>query len=337
MVDYIEKRDRFREFYADHIQAINSAERSFRNLLNLLLSSSQEFITPKIQGRVKDRNGCIEKFNLKYRKEVEKSKKDYEIKDFITDLIGVRVVCHYESDIDKVVSILRSNFETVDFSDKTSELLAKRDSFGYKGIHLDLRLNEQRLHLPEYSRIAHFQFEVQVRSIVQDAWSEVDHKLKYKNSLSDRLQRRVTNLAALFELADREFDAIRAETIDEIEAKIKQDVREIKERINVFNVLSFLSPKFPEHHFEDYKIEGFIYEILAMKELSIGDFKVAFDEHYTCVMKYRSYLEDYGERMNPFTIIRHILYLNNSRTFKSILFDLQRDNFDMWLTTYEAP
>lgn len=334
MIAFIDKKENFKEFYATNYNHILSAEKSFRNLIHLLLSNTDTFTTPKIISRIKDRNECIEKFNLKYRGEVEKSKKDYEIVDFITDIIGIRIICHYESDIEKVVEILKSNFETIEITDKTFQLQRKNDTFGYKGVHLDLKLDKQRSKFTEYKQICDFQFEVQVRSIVQDAWSEVDHKLKYKKSLSDKLQRRVIALAALFEMADREFDAIKHETQSEIEEKVNEDENLLlKEPLFIGNLLNLLRQEFKDFTFEDYKIEGFLIEILDLKSITIGDLKKIFEAHLEKINNYKKFREEYyGDKMNPYTVIRHLLYLNNSRTFQSLLFDMQRENFNVWLS-----
>lgn len=335
MVDFLEKRENFKEYYAANLIKIASAEKAFKNLIRLLCSNSDLFTEPKIQSRTKDRNECIEKFNLKYRKEVEKSKKNYEIKDFISDLIGIRIICHYESDIENVVEILKYNFDILCITNKTNQLLEKKDSFGYKGVHLDLKLDKSRAKLPEYNLISEFQFEVQVRSIVQDAWSEVDHKLKYKKSLSEKLQRRVINLAALFEMADREFDAIKLETKLEIEEKIKQEQILLKETLNIFTLLNFLGKNFEDFLFEDFKLEGFLGEIMSQKELTYGEFTKAFETHIDYINQYIKFREEnYGDKLNPYTIIRHILYLNNSRIFQSLLFNMQRDNFNNWMANF---
>ena len=76
--------------------------------------------------------------------------------------------------------------------------------FGYKGHHLDLCINDQRATLPEYDQYRDLRFEVQVRSTIQDAWSVLDHKIKYKKSIPHSLRRQINALAALFEIADRE-------------------------------------------------------------------------------------------------------------------------------------
>ena len=83
------------------------------------------------------------------------------------------------------------------------EIEETESEFGYKGLHLDLKLDDERKILPEYVGFGDQQFEVQIRTIVQDAWSEVDHKLKYKKEIPSDIKRRIYRLAALFELADQ--------------------------------------------------------------------------------------------------------------------------------------
>src|SRR5690606_14456225 len=114
-----------------------------------------------------------------------------------------------ETDISKVVKILRDNFEVIEETDKSAELESQENVFGYKGHHLDLRINAKRAVLPEYEKYRDLRFEVQVRSTIQDAWSVLDHKIKYKKSIPHSLKRQINALAALFEIADREFTNIK--------------------------------------------------------------------------------------------------------------------------------
>ncbi len=78
-VSFKDKKESFKEYYVSNLPIFQAAEKSFRNLINLLLSNSPEIVTPKVIGRIKERNECLDKFNLKYRKDLEKSKQDYEI------------------------------------------------------------------------------------------------------------------------------------------------------------------------------------------------------------------------------------------------------------------
>lgn len=331
-IDFETKREEFKEYYANSFSQLESAARSFRQLIHLLLANLDGIEEPKIEARVKKRNECIEKFNLKYRKEIEEKKEDYHIKDYITDLIGVRVVCYYESEIDKVIDHLKASFHVNGITNKSAILTAKTDAFGYKGVHLDLGLNDERKQLDEYRKIKDFVFEVQVRSIVQDAWSVVDHKLKYKKSISQPLQRRVLNLAALFEMADREFDAIRLATAEEIRLGLEQSINPTAdEPLNLFNFMAFVEPRFPDFNFLDFKVEGFIAELNSIESLSIKAFMEMCESNAALIEEYAKHRRDvFKDAMNPFTFIRHALYSTHPRKYVHVLFELQRMNFDAW-------
>ena len=168
----------------------------------------------------------------------------------------------------------------------------------------------------EYTKINEFRFEVQIRTIIQDAWSVLDHKLKYKKSIPGSLKRRINRLAALFEIADAEFTGIRNET-----NKLEQETQEsstIKEEnqnqtLDVFHFLKIAQHKFKEYNFESYKIDGFVEEILSYQpNLTIKQFKEAVEKHFQKIDQYRSFLkEENNNNLNPYTMIRHILYLDN--------------------------
>lgn len=330
--DFFMKKDEFKEYYLNNLLFLSSSERVLRSLISQLLLNSEIIENhPKLIGRVKDKESCIEKFGLKYRKDLEKKSKDYHIKDYITDIIGLRVICIYESDIHLVVDILKENFELISETDKTAELEKKIDVFGYKGVHLDLKMKEDRLKFNEYIKFDGITFEVQVRSIVQDAWSEIDHKIKYKKTISDNIKRRIISLSALFELADREFDSIKRDTKQEIQnMSIGIDVNDV---IDALNIQEFLHKMFDGAVFEDYKIEGFVNEIITYKKIKIKDFQEAFSSQSDTVDKYRKYRMSHGDTMNPYTFVRHVLYSYDNRTFHSILFDNQRNNYTKWISS----
>ena len=102
------------------------------------------------------------------------------IKDKITDFVGIRIICYYEDEIEKIEKIIRENFEVLEKTDKTQEL-KNSNTFGYKGVHLDVKLSSERIKLDEYKTVSQFPVEIQIRTIIQHAWSSLDHKIIYKN------------------------------------------------------------------------------------------------------------------------------------------------------------
>jgi ppGpp synthetase/RelA/SpoT-type nucleotidyltranferase len=330
-----DKKAQFKEYYAASFPLLRSAEKTLRNLVELVIGDLQ-IDEPKVDSRVKDCDECLRKFELKYRNDVERRGGDYEIRNFISDLIGVRVICLYETDIAYVHDILVANFDVIDKTDKTALLIEDVGTFGYKGVHLDLLLKEGRAAFPEYRRFADLRFEVQIRSIVQDAWSEVDHKLKYKRQIPDTLKRRIIRLAALFELADQEFVSVKNETarLQEVAtaARPLAEQHELDDPLDAFSFLSVMQSMYPEYTFDPVKIDGFVDEILSMKrDLTLQEIRNAVQLYGQQIEEYREAVYQAGFSLNPFTAIRHLLYRYSPQLFDDILYPRQRDRFIDWL------
>lgn len=344
-LNFDEEKIRFRDYYNENRPLFVDAVDSYRTLISLLLADNDNFSLPIVNGRVKEREECITKFSVKYQKGCEENKQPYEIKDFITDVIGLRVICFYESDIALVRDLLSNNFKVVSETDKTQVLESHDDTFGYKGLHLDLKLSDVRVGLPEYRRVAKFQFEVQIRTIVQDAWSVLDHKIKYKKSIPPKLKRRINRMAALFELADQEFENIRNETI-ELEKSQTQSSNVVEspamphtsppQPLTSFAFAPIASKHFPTYKFEAYKVDGFVEELLEVDStLNPASLEEILERNTDEISKYADYQQKtYLNRLNPYTTIRHSLYLADKQKYSKLLFDLQRNNFEKWLSSH---
>lgn len=62
--DFDKEKKLFREFYSDNLGLMEGATNSFCTLINALLTHSGGIAISKIEGRVKDKEECIRKFNL---------------------------------------------------------------------------------------------------------------------------------------------------------------------------------------------------------------------------------------------------------------------------------
>ena len=349
-LDFEFEKQVFCDFYNENQGLLDGAKNSFVSLIESLLINSSEIAFSKIEGRVKNRDECIKKFTRKYRSKLESDGNPYQIIDHITDLIGIRVVCLYEDDIVKVKELLCEHLQVVDITDKISQLEKTENSFGYKGLHLDLRLDKQRKELPEYLKIGIYPVEIQIRTIIQDSWSVLDHKIKYKKSIPNGLKRRINSLAALFEVADREFKEIRIATEESIQEEEVPDEQISNESENcgegtlpprftsaVLNAFSFLKIAkhfFKEYDFEPHKVDGFTEEIVSSKpEMTRGKFNYYMRENISQIKEYKRYYERENSPsiLNPFTMIRHCLYLGDKEVFRTMLTNDARSEFDSWL------
>lgn len=349
-LDFENEKNQFREFYDSNYHLLEDAKNSFVALVTALVSHSGAIAVAKVEGRVKDKEECIKKFNVKYRTKLESKGEQYSIEDHISDLIGIRIVCLYEDEIDKVGALLAKHFDFIEVTNKSALVENTEGSFGYKGLHLDLKLGESRRSLPEYAAYAELNLEVQIRTIIQDSWSVLDHKIKYKKSIPNILKRRINTLAALFELADREFREIRDATEEEIrkaDAEPEESTQEPEEgsqpsndagrgsvKLNVFGFLKTARHFFNNYDFQPHKVDGFAHEIAAMEPgITRGKFNLYMRENISKVKRYQVHFEETNtiDKLNPFTIIRHCLYLGNKTNFANILTNRAKESFEAWL------
>lgn len=134
----------------------------------------------------------------------------------ITDQVGVRVITYVDSDVQAVVDLLDDQVVVHDDRDLGQET-ASEGRFGYSSRHL--------LVGPEPTRggngngngadsvLQGHQAAIQIRTVLQHAWAEFEHDIRYKGTVPPEhvleLDRRFTLAAGLLELADREFSTIR--------------------------------------------------------------------------------------------------------------------------------
>lgn len=130
----------------------------------------------------------------------------------ITDLAGVRVIAFLPKTLHAIEKLLSEQFQVIERTDKGQEL-SDQGKFGYQSIHFLVRLAPARAILPEYSSCRDLTAEIQVRTILQHAWAELEHDIQYKSYtvIPKSIRRRFTALAGLLEIADREFQAIQDE------------------------------------------------------------------------------------------------------------------------------
>jgi putative GTP pyrophosphokinase len=134
----------------------------------------------------------------------------------ITDQIGVRVITYVQADVAAVVDLLADQLRILDDRDLGEET-ARQGRFGYGSRHLLVTPDDASP--AAYDELAGLRASIQVRTVLQHAWAEFEHDIRYKGTLpadsAPDLDRRFTLAAGLLELADREFSAIRA-SLDEV-------------------------------------------------------------------------------------------------------------------------
>lgn len=130
----------------------------------------------------------------------------------ITDLAAARVITFLPGVVAQVCDAIDKEFVVLEKTDKAEELMDE-GKFGYHSIHFLVQMASDRVRLPEYKRFAGLTFEIQVRTILQHAWAEMEHDIQYKSVsvIPTAIRRRFIALAGMLEIADREFQALQEE------------------------------------------------------------------------------------------------------------------------------
>jgi predicted RNase H-like nuclease/ppGpp synthetase/RelA/SpoT-type nucleotidyltranferase len=130
----------------------------------------------------------------------------------ITDTIGIRVITYVHSDVSAVAELLGDQVVVKDDRDMGRET-AQEGRFGYASRHLLIGLDAAREGHPSYELMRGYTAQIQIRTVLQHAWAEFEHDIRYKGTMPDEhardFDRRFTLAAGLLELADREFSTIR--------------------------------------------------------------------------------------------------------------------------------
>ncbi|PSV94363.1 hypothetical protein CTN01_07505 [Photobacterium angustum] len=144
----------------------------------------------------------------------------------IQDFAGIRIITYVEDEITTIQRIIEENFDIDEKNSSNKSKALGLDRVGYQSVHYVAKLKEDRLKLPEYKQYEGKCFEIQIRTILQHAWAEIEHDRNYKFSgkLPDELSRRFKILAGVLELADKEFNAI-SKQIDDISASVDEGTR----------------------------------------------------------------------------------------------------------------
>jgi len=141
----------------------------------------------------------------------------------MTDIVGLRVVCLFRSDVEKAKEVIRETFSIIKEDEKRTKM--PKNLFDFAETHFDVKLNtlpDNRLGFDEkgtLKRLSEIVFEIQVRTICEHAWISTSHNLFYKsdNTVPQIIERDFYAINGLFYIADTHFEIIKKESSRSIE------------------------------------------------------------------------------------------------------------------------
>ena len=196
----LEEYGRLLPIYSDMVSIIPERLRSFFEEAGIIVAA--------VESRVKTQSSLEGKLELKGGK--------YSSVYDITDIVGMRVITFYNDDVDKVASVVERLFE-IDWENSVDKRKAHDvDSFGYMSLHYVCRIPESAYNDAAHPEINKIRFEIQIRTVLQHAWANMNHDTGYKSGVEvpKAYLRQLSRLAGMLELADDEFSRIRNDLSD---------------------------------------------------------------------------------------------------------------------------
>ncbi|PWK11618.1 ppGpp synthetase/RelA/SpoT-type nucleotidyltransferase [Tumebacillus permanentifrigoris] len=192
----------------------------FSNKLEVLIQEllkQQGIRVHSITARCKDRKSLQGK--------IARSDGKYSSLSQVTDIVGLRIITYYNDEVDAIAKLVEQEFELDVQNSVDKRELLDPDRFGYLSLHYVVKLPEKRLALTEYARYAGCKAEIQVRSILQHTWAEIEHDMGYKSkqAIPKDIRRSFSRLAGLLEIADLEFAKIR-DSLQEYENDVQEQI-----------------------------------------------------------------------------------------------------------------
>lgn len=172
-------------------------------------------------------------------------------KTAVTDLIGLRVIAYFAGDIDRIAAQLRLHLDISEQKCRDARKELDEDRFGYRSVHLIARLRPSQARGIAVSHLQRRWFEIQVRSILDHAWSEIEHEVVYKAGIEfpSEVRRRFRAVAGSLEVLEHAFAGLAVERdtlLDAYKGRYQRNEAAIERaRFDVARLLAFLEVQRP--------------------------------------------------------------------------------------------
>ncbi|MCY8085980.1 hypothetical protein MOC02_22470 [Bacillus inaquosorum] len=238
--------DDLQKIYLDYLDQIPLLESTGKTIADILRVNSH---VHSVRMRVKHPEHLIEKL---IRKSIEKDEFSFDLSNYkekITDLIGLRVLHLYKDQAQHIDLLIKGYWELAedatiyfrrgDYSDeeinelKEKKYQPKEHPAGYRSWHYLIVCN-----LTKEKTLA----EIQVRTIFEEGWSEIDHKLRYPYNLDNKnLNNQLMVLNRLAGSADEMVNSI-VETLNQFKElnnennASKEEISRLRKKIEQMDV-----------------------------------------------------------------------------------------------------
>jgi GTP pyrophosphokinase len=183
--------DELEKIYQDYILLVPAMEKKAEEIVSQIIDLEG---VHSVRRRVKKPKHLIEKIIRKGRKYADNGINLKTYKKIVTDLIGVRVLHLFKDDWIKIHEEIKSLWETKE----TPQINVRRGDYSLEALRESIKEYDCDIIVREHGyRSVHYLvgssisderevlIEIQVRTVFEEAWSEIDHIIRYPYDINN--------------------------------------------------------------------------------------------------------------------------------------------------------
>lgn len=192
----------WREILSPYDLAVRELVVKFEHLIYEYRNQGQYSPIEQVTGRVKTIASILDKAQKKHIP-------TDEIEERMTDIAGVRIICQFVEDIQKVVDIIRTRTDMEIVSER--DYVNHKKESGYRSYHIIVLYEVQTTKGSRKINV-----EIQIRTLAMNFWSTIEYSLqyKYKKNIPEHVSEKLSNVANAIILLDNEMSSVRSEIMD---------------------------------------------------------------------------------------------------------------------------
>lgn len=241
----------WKEILSPYEQAVDELLVKFNHIIMQYKSMGKYSPIESVTGRVKTVSSIIDKLQKKH---IPMDR----IVEEMDDIAGIRIMCQFREDIEKVVEIIRGRQDMRIREEK--DYIAHAKPSGYQSYHVILDYDVYTV-----NGCATIQAEIQIRTMAMNFWSTIEHSLqyKYRKGIPDDIRVKLKNAADATLALDREMSYVRGEIMDaqnsfNIKANIVSEII-----VNIQNLYKVGNPR------EIQKIQDEFYAVYQRDDMEL--------------------------------------------------------------------
>ena len=191
--------------------AVKELQVKFRHLIKEHHGKGLYSPIESVSGRVKSVSSILEKMQ---RKGIAPE----EMEEQVEDIAGIRIICQFVEDIEKVADLIQKRSD-IEIKSEKDYIRHMKDS-GYRSYHLIVYYTVETMNGPK-----RIQVEIQIRTMAMDFWASLEHKIYYKfeGNAPDYISRDLRECSGIVSMLDAKMLQLN-EAI--LEAKAAQEEQE---------------------------------------------------------------------------------------------------------------